>query len=31
MDEVREKVNAQIRKALPAIAAAVKENGDRSG
>lgn len=31
MGEVREKVTAQIRKALPAIAAAVKENGDRSG
>jgi len=31
MDEVREKVTAQIRKALPAIAAAVRENGDRSG
>jgi hypothetical protein len=31
MGEVREKVTAQIRKALPAIAAAVRENGDRSG
>jgi hypothetical protein len=31
LDEVRKKVNAQIRQALPAIAAAVKANGDRSG
>jgi hypothetical protein len=33
LDEVREKVNAQIRKALPAIAAAQanRENGGRSG
>jgi hypothetical protein len=31
VDEVREKVSAQIRKALPAIAAAVREDGDRSG
>jgi hypothetical protein len=33
MDEVRKKVTAQIRKALPAIAAAqaARENGDRSG
>jgi hypothetical protein len=33
MDEVRRKVTAQIRKALPAIAAAqaAKENGDRNG
>jgi len=33
MDEVREKVSAQIRKALPAIAAAqaARENGGRSG
>jgi myosin heavy subunit len=31
MGEVREKVTAQIRKALPGIAAAVRENGDRSG
>jgi len=29
--EVREKVNAQIRKALPAIAAAVRQNSGRSG
>jgi hypothetical protein len=33
MDEVRRKVTAQIRKALPDIAAAVaaRENGDRNG
>ncbi len=31
LDEVREKVTAQIRKALPAIAAAVRENNGRSG
>jgi hypothetical protein len=31
LDEVRKSVTAQIRKALPAIAAAVRENGDRSG
>lgn len=33
LDEVREKVTAQIRKALPAIAAAqaARQNGDRSG
>ena len=31
MGEVREKVTAQIRKALPGIAAAVRENGDRNG
>jgi hypothetical protein len=33
MDEVRKKVSAQIRKALPAIAAAQasRENGSRSG
>ena len=31
MDEVRKKVSAQIRKALPAIAAAVRENGNQSG
>jgi hypothetical protein len=31
MDEVRKKVTAQIRKALPAIAAAVKANGAQSG
>ena len=30
LEEVREKVTAQIRKALPAIAAAVKQNRDRS-
>ena len=31
LDEVRKKVTAQIVKALPAIAAAVKANADRSG
>jgi len=31
LDEVRKKVTAQIRQALPAIAAAVKANGDQSG
>ncbi|MFZ0762031.1 MAG: hypothetical protein WAM69_18945 [Candidatus Sulfotelmatobacter sp.] len=31
MDEVRKSVTAQIRKALPAIAAAVRENGDSRG
>jgi hypothetical protein len=31
LDEVREKVTAQIRKALPAIAAAVQEKNGRSG
>jgi hypothetical protein len=31
VDEIREKVTAQIKKALPAITAAVRDNGDRSG
>jgi hypothetical protein len=31
MDEVRKKVSAQIRRALPAIAAAVRANGNQSG
>jgi hypothetical protein len=31
LDEVRKKVTAQIRKALPAIAAAVKANGGQTG
>ena len=31
LDEVRKSVTAQIRKALPDIAAAIRENGDHSG